>query len=87
MHKRGINVWSTGIGGLIVINLLFTVAVPGISIGGHVGGLVAGGIAGYVIVATERRRDGLWLGLTASVGVAAVGLTVALYAAQQSINR
>ena len=30
------------IGGLLVFNLLFTVAVPGISIGGHLGGLVGG---------------------------------------------
>src|SRR3954447_13711635 len=49
MYKRGINIWSTGIGALIVINLVFTLAVPDISIGGHVGGLIGGAIAGYAI--------------------------------------
>src|SRR5690606_4282942 len=36
------NPWRSGIGGLVLINLVLTFAVPGISIGGHVGGLLAG---------------------------------------------
>ena len=35
MRLRGIDIWRTGIGSILVINLLFTFAVPGISIGGH----------------------------------------------------
>ena len=42
---RGINPMDTGLGGIIVINLIFTFAVPGISIGGHVGGLIGGAAA------------------------------------------
>ena len=52
-QRRGINPWSTGIGGLIVINLLITFTVPVISVGGHVGGLLAGGAAAFVL-APER---------------------------------
>ncbi|MCU1345425.1 MAG: rhomboid family protein [Acidimicrobiia bacterium] len=86
MHLRGVNIWNTGIGGIIVINLVFTLAVPGISIGGHIGGLIGGAIAGYAITTTQRRHDGLLLGIGASVAVAAVALGVALYAAQLSVS-
>ena len=45
-HRRtplGVQAW-----GLLLINIIFTFAVPGISIGGHVGGLVAGLLVGYI---------------------------------------
>jgi membrane associated rhomboid family serine protease len=44
------------VGFLIVINLVLTVAIPGISVGGHVGGLLSGGAAGWMFVEFERRR-------------------------------
>lgn len=49
MRSRGINVFDTGLGGLVMINLLITFSVPGISIGGHVGGLVGGFVAGWIL--------------------------------------
>lgn len=45
---RGINPMQTGLGGIVVLNLLFTFAVPGISIGGHLGGLAGGALVGAV---------------------------------------
>src|SRR3954452_3706803 len=45
LRARGIDPMQAGIGGLILINLAISLLVPGISIGGHVGGLVAGGLA------------------------------------------
>ena len=41
-RARGIDPFSSGIGGMIGINLLITFTIPGISIGGHVGGLLGG---------------------------------------------
>jgi membrane associated rhomboid family serine protease len=58
---------------LIVVNLAFTFAVPGISIGGHIGGL-AGGIAATYALMRFRMPPNRALGfaLAAGVGVASV---------------
>lgn len=46
------------LGFLIVFNLVFTFADGGISIGAHIGGLVAGVLCGLLIVAGEQGRYG-----------------------------
>ena len=54
-RSRGIGFMQSGVGGLLVVNLLLTFAIPGISIGGHVGGLIAGAAGGLLVGATERQ--------------------------------
>jgi membrane associated rhomboid family serine protease len=49
MRSRGIDPFQTGIGPLIVINLILTFAIPNISIGGHIGGLIAGTAGGWIL--------------------------------------
>jgi len=46
---RGINPLRSGIGTVLIINLVITFAVPGISKGGHIGGLVIGALAGAIL--------------------------------------
>ncbi len=46
-----------GIGGLIVINLVISFTLPGISWGGHIGGLIGGAVAALVLMLGERRRQ------------------------------
>src|SRR2546421_236514 len=41
-RRRGIGFMESGIGILIIINLGFSFLFPGISIGGHIGGLIGG---------------------------------------------
>jgi membrane associated rhomboid family serine protease len=72
------NPWNTGIGGLIVINVVITFLIPGISIGGHLGGLIAGAAAGAVVQplrwpqTTAGIRNGFLALMAIGFGVAAV---------------
>ena len=51
MRARGIDPFSTGLGGTIVINLILTFTLSGyISVGGHIGGLIGGFICGWVLM-------------------------------------
>lgn len=62
-----------GVGGLIVINLIISFTLPGISWGGHVGGLIGGALAALVLQLGERRRaTALALAACAMIGGVAV---------------
>jgi membrane associated rhomboid family serine protease len=62
------------IAGLIVINLIFTFAFPGISIGGHLGGLFAGVV---LMLAILRFRRSVALTLASAAGIAVVSVFLA----------
>ena len=54
-RAAGISLRASGIVPWVVLNLVFTVAVPGISIGGHLGGLVGGVLAGAILFRPSLR--------------------------------
>ena len=58
---------TIGLGGLILINLLITFAIPGISKAGHIGGLIAGALVGFAMFEIDKRVRSQWVG----VGLAA----------------
>ena len=68
-RRRGVEQLASQIGLWVVLNLMFTFAVPGISIGGHLGGLAGGAAAAGVILAAERRGRG-------TAGVEVLGLLI-----------
>jgi membrane associated rhomboid family serine protease len=76
--QRGINPFSTQIGTLLLINLGLTFFVGGISIGGHVGGLVAGAICGFVMMAPAYKAFPAWsrYATPAVVGVASIAIAI-----------
>ena len=54
-RHRGLDELASQVGFFVVINLVFTFSVSNISIGGHLGGLIGGGIAALVVNALHRR--------------------------------
>ncbi len=55
-QQRGINPLNTSIGTLLLLNLLITFVVPGISIGGHLGGAAAGALCALLVLSPRRPR-------------------------------
>ena len=55
MRHRGINPMESGLGLWIGLNLLITFTIPGISIGGHIGGLVGGALAAFLLFDLRER--------------------------------
>jgi membrane associated rhomboid family serine protease len=79
-YHRGIPIWQSGLGMVLVINLIFSVTFSGISIGGHLGGLIAGVLCGEMVVQwNERRRlPALAYAGFAAVAVASVAGAIAV---------
>ena len=71
----GIDPWASGVGGLIVVNIIITFTIPAISIGGHIGGLVGGVIAGGFTVEATRRN------LSVGSSLAVLGVLALAFAA------
>jgi membrane associated rhomboid family serine protease len=76
---RGIPITQSPIFGLLVINVLFTFFYPGISIGGHLGGLAGGALAAWLVLQADRRRASV-LGLVGCAAVAVVSVVGAIVA-------
>jgi membrane associated rhomboid family serine protease len=55
-HYRGISIWQSGLGLTLLINIVFSLSVSGISIGGHLGGVLGGATCGWLIVQVGERR-------------------------------
>lgn len=77
-YYRGISIWQSGLGLTLVINVVFSLSVQGISIGGHLGGLVGGAICGWLIVQLGERRRMPSAALAGSAVVAVVSVAAAI---------
>jgi membrane associated rhomboid family serine protease len=73
-RARGIPIWQSGLGFVLVFNLVFSLSVRGISVGDHIFGLIGGLITGFLIVEVAERRRMAWAALAgcAVLGVVSV---------------
>lgn len=78
LRARGINPWSTSIGTLLILNLVFTFIGGNISIGGHLGGLAGGFVAGLVVFRGDQRLRtvGAW---AVAIGLGALAVAVGVF--------
>lgn len=84
MRARGIDPMQSGLGVTLMLNLVITFLIPGISKGGHVGGLVAGGIVGYLLFEIADRRRSSEKPVFAACVVLGVALAVGCVIAAQN---
>jgi membrane associated rhomboid family serine protease len=78
LHQRGINPLQTSLGGVFLINLLLTFTIGNISIGGHIGGIVGGGLCAVVMMAPRGTRVPPWATYVVPVVVGAAAVVVSL---------
>jgi membrane associated rhomboid family serine protease len=75
LHRRGVNVFSTGIGTTLILNVVITFGL-GSRIGwsAHLGGAVVGAVCGFVLLAPPHKPMPKWAGyaVPAVIGVASV---------------
>jgi len=61
---RGVEQLASQFGLFVVLNLVLTFSIPGISAGGHIGGLIGGAVAALLVILVERRMAGGRTGFT-----------------------
>jgi membrane associated rhomboid family serine protease len=84
-RASGANIWASGIGQVLAINLLFTFLVPRISVGGHLGGLLAGVAVGAIYIGMVRARQNAWVATAAAAGLGGVLLAAIVFLAANPI--
>ncbi len=77
-YSRGADPMASGIGPLILINLALSFVIPNISWGGHVGGLVGGALAAFLMDQASERRRGIALPIGVCVVVGALSVAGAM---------
>ena len=83
LRSRRISVMQSGIGGLIIINLIFSFAFANISVGAHIGGLIGGALAALAIKAADNRRLPA-LGFVGCAALSAIAVAASLIVAGAS---
>jgi membrane associated rhomboid family serine protease len=77
-RARGVSIWQSGLGFILLLNLILSVSVAGISLGGHLGGLVGGLICGWLVVEVGERRQMPKLALAGCVLVGVLSVVGAI---------
>ena len=78
LHRRGVNIFSTGIGTTLVLNLVLTFTISGISFGGHIGGGIGGAICGWVMLAPGWKPVPKWATWATPIAVAVLSVAASI---------
>jgi membrane associated rhomboid family serine protease len=83
LWRQGVKFWDTGFGPLLAINLFLNVTImSNVSIGGHLGGLLAGAAAAEIMMRARRvEKPTLGIAGAAGLGVALLLTSLAIAAA------
>jgi membrane associated rhomboid family serine protease len=73
-RARRIPLWQSGLLPMLLFNLVFTLSVPGVSIGDHVGGVLAGFATGWLVTEYGEKRDKRSVVLIACLVIAVAGI-------------
>ncbi|MGD1051312.1 MAG: rhomboid family intramembrane serine protease [Solirubrobacteraceae bacterium] len=82
-HQRGAIQVRNQLVLLIVINLVLTLSIPGVSVGAHVGGLIGGGLATLGFRQGDRVRSPA-LGYAICLAIAVIAVVGAIYVADHT---
>ncbi len=78
MRQRGVNPLQTGLGLTFVINIVLTLAIPNISVGGHFGGALAGAACGVFVLAPAQWRLPRWTEFVMPIAIGVVATVIAV---------
>ncbi|MGD0167830.1 MAG: rhomboid family intramembrane serine protease [Gaiellaceae bacterium] len=85
LERQGVFVYGGSVVGLVIINFIFTLTFPGISIGGHLGGFI-GGLLAMLGLSRFGRTHALYgragvLGYATLLAIASISVILAVWAA------
>jgi membrane associated rhomboid family serine protease len=83
LRARKLSIMESGIGALIVLNLVLSFSLANISVGAHVGGLIGGALAAFTLRAADSRRVPV-LGYVGCLAICVGSVAGALAAAASS---
>ncbi len=86
LRQRGVSILKSPLGPVLIINFVLSVAIPGISVGGHLGGFIFGGVAGGAILHPRRRGRDASLDAATIVGLSLLAIVLAIVVAKSPVN-